>query len=359
VIALEGLSVAAGGFVAGPLDLSIEPGEYVVLLGPSGAGKTLLLEAIAGLRAPRGGRVLFDGRDATPLPPERRGVGFVYQDYLLFPHLSVAANIAFGLAPRSLARWALRAANRGRGAQHIPAVQTVAASLGVDHLLDRRPATLSGGEQQRVALARALVRQPRLLLLDEPLSALDAETRESLQGELRRLRDVFTATVLHVTHSFEEAAVLADRCAILADGRLQQVGPPAELLRRPRSEFVARFLGGRNVFAATGIPTEGGSEVTLREGLRLRSATAAAGPVSVLVRPEDIVVGRTAAQEQSENVVPATLRAVVDHGAFMHLQLEVPPALTVVVTRRECEALAAATGERLYLCFPAAAVHVF
>ena len=228
------------------INLEIAAGEYFVVLGPTGAGKTVLLETIAGLHRPRRGRILLAGEDITHAPPERRGIGFVYQDYALFPHLSVAGNIAFGLR--------LRGMGRGEIEKRVAAIGRL---LGIEHLLHRMPGTLSGGEAQRVALARALVIEPRLLLLDEPLSALDPETREGLQRELGRIHRELGTTTIHVTHDFEEAVALGDRIAVLREdrldeglreGRIVQVGRPEEIFRRPASEFVARFVGVRNIF---------------------------------------------------------------------------------------------------------------
>ena len=235
MIGIDGLKVRAGDFALGPLSLRVAAGEYFVLLGPSGAGKTVLLETIAGLRQPAAGRLLLGGEDAAALPPERRGVGFVYQDALLFPHLDVAGNIGFGLRPAGAAGGVRGAATREGRVAHLPEVRRAAELLGVAALLGRSPRTLSGGERQRVALARALARRPRVLLLDAPLSALDQEAREELQAVLRDLHARIQVPVVHVTHSLEEASALGDRCGLLAGGRLQQVGTPAELIRAPRT----------------------------------------------------------------------------------------------------------------------------
>jgi len=214
------------------IDLQVAPGELLVVLGPSGAGKSTLLRVIAGLESPVGGRVLIGGRDVTGLRPGLRNVSMVFQSYALFPHLSVADNIAFGLevrdTPRAVARERALAA---------------AKAVGCERLLDRRPAQLSGGERQRVALARALVREPDVFLLDEPLSNLDLELRVETRAEIKTLQQRLGATMVHVTHDQTEALVLGDRIAVLRDGRLEQVGTPDEVWRTPATTFVARFLG--------------------------------------------------------------------------------------------------------------------
>ena len=226
------------------MDLAVEDGRYLVLLGPSGAGKSLVLEAVAGVRRPRAGEVRVAGADVTGLTPERRHVGLVFQDGLLFPHLTVAANIAYGM-------------RRGDGrAPRDAEVRSLAEAVGATELLARRPATLSGGERQRAALARALAARPRALLLDEPLSAVDPEAREALQEVLRSVCRERGLPVLHVTHDRDEAFALADEVAVMIAGRVHQTGRPLDVLRRPADAAVARFLGARNVLAARRDPAD-------------------------------------------------------------------------------------------------------
>jgi ABC-type Fe3+/spermidine/putrescine transport system ATPase subunit len=214
VLELRGLTVRAGEVVVGPVDLSVAAGQTVVLLGASGAGKTLLLEALAGLRRPGSGRVFIDGVDVTDVPPERRAVGYVPQDGLLFPHLDVARNIAYGA---------------GRGPVGQDAARGAAAAVGVGELLRRRPDGLSGGERQRVALARALARAPRLLLVDEPLGALDPVARRELGDVLRSVARSVGA-VMHVTHDLDEARRAGDRWVVVAKGKLTEVADPGAML---------------------------------------------------------------------------------------------------------------------------------
>ncbi len=230
------------------LELAVKEGEVLALLGPSGSGKSTLLKLIAGLLAPDRGFVRFQGQDLTPLPPERRGVGFLFQDYALFPHLTVAENIAFGLVE---ARWT----KKEREAR----VRELLERMELSPHAGKRPQELSGGEQQRVALARALAPRPRLLLLDEPLGALDLRLREELLFFLRKTLRGEGITTLVVTHDQGEAFLLAHRVAILHKGRLVQVGPPEEVYARPKDAWTARFLGHKNLLSpeesqALGLP---------------------------------------------------------------------------------------------------------
>ncbi|MEU6073750.1 ABC transporter ATP-binding protein [Micromonospora sp. NPDC047074] len=232
-LALTGVSAAyRGATVLHEVDLAVARGELLVVLGPSGAGKSTVLRVVAGLEPVTAGRVRIAGRDVTAERPGRRNVSMVFQSYALFPHLSVAENIAFGLEVRDTPRRVAR--ERAHAA---------AETVGCAGLLDRRPAQLSGGERQRVALARALVREPDVFLLDEPLSNLDQALRVQMRAELRALHDRLGATMLHVTHDQTEALVLADRIAVLRDGRVEQVGTPDEIWRTPATTFVARFVG--------------------------------------------------------------------------------------------------------------------
>jgi ABC-type sugar transport system ATPase subunit len=232
------------------VSLALADGGITVVVGPSGSGKSTLIALVAGLLAPAAGRILFAGRDMAGVPPERRDVGVVFQSYALFPHLSVEDNVAFGLTTRHR-----RLPRRDAAAR----VRELAGLLGLTPLLARRPADLSGGERQRVALARALAPRPSLLLLDEPLSALDASLRRQLRAEIAALLRGLGTTVLYVTHDQEEAMMLADRLVVLQGGRVVQAGPPLELYRRPANPFVAGFLGEANLLPIAAVsPGESG-----------------------------------------------------------------------------------------------------
>ena len=237
MIELKNVHVKVADFNLEQINLSVSKGTYMVILGPTGAGKTVLLESIAGLHAIREGTVLLDGRDVTNNVPEERGVSIVYQDYTLFPHLSVRENIIFGLKVKHMLRPKIAAE-----------LEWICGIFDVESLLKRLPATLSGGERQRVALARALITKPEILLLDEPLSALDAESREEMHAQLKDTHRKLNITTLHVTHDFEEAMSLADNIVVINQGKIVQVGKPSEIFYHPSSNFVAKFHDGTKYF---------------------------------------------------------------------------------------------------------------
>ncbi|MFL6138648.1 MAG: ABC transporter ATP-binding protein [Frankiaceae bacterium] len=241
-IELMGVRKSYGSVVAvAGVDLAIRAGEFFTMLGPSGSGKTTLLRTIAGFERPDAGRVLLAGRDATAQPPYARPVNTVFQDYALFPHMDVAGNVGYGLAVR-----------RVPSVQRRQRVQQALDLVRLGGMGDRRPAQLSGGQRQRVALARAIVNEPEVLLLDEPLGALDLKLRQEMQGFLKRMQRELAITFLYVTHDQEEALTMSDRIAVLHEGRLEQVGTPVEVYERPASEFVAGFIGVSNLLRRDG-----------------------------------------------------------------------------------------------------------
>jgi putative spermidine/putrescine transport system ATP-binding protein len=268
-----GATVALDG-----LDLTACPGELLALLGPSGCGKTTALRVLAGFERPDAGEVLVDGRDITGVPAHRRGAGMVFQSYSLFPHLTAVENVAFGMRMRSTGK-----AERDRRAEELLDL------VGLTALAGRFPHQMSGGQQQRVALARALALQPRVLLLDEPLSALDAKVRLTLREEIRRLQQDLGVTTLFVTHDQEEALSMADRVAVLRAGRLEQVAAPAELYARPATAFVAEFVGTMSRVPA--VRAGSGPQVEVL-GMRLpvQGDLPADGELDALVRPEAVRV---------------------------------------------------------------------
>jgi ABC-type Fe3+/spermidine/putrescine transport system ATPase subunit len=351
VIELRALEVEAGGFHVGPVDLEAGDGRYVVLVGPSGAGKSLVLEAVAGVRAVAAGEVRLAGADVTGFQADRRRVGLVFQDGLLFPHLTVAANIAYGM--RAARRNGAAAAPEGRAGRDTE-VARLAEAVGVAGLLSRRPATLSGGERQRVALARALAARPRALLLDEPLSAVDPEAREALQDVLRRVCRERELPVLHVTHDRDEAFALADECAVMIAGRLHQTGRPLDVLRRPADAAVARFLGARNVLPAHRDPRDprvalldAGGALRVADPLRADAAV-------VVVRPEDVRISAA----PSPGTLAATVTRITLQGGHVLVDLDARAPFTALVPVGDLETAGIRVGGRVTVTVRPADVHV-
>jgi spermidine/putrescine ABC transporter ATP-binding subunit len=281
LLAITGLTVRFGATVAlDGLDLSVERGELFVLLGGSGSGKTTLLRAIGGFVRPEAGRIVLDGVDLGALPPHRRPVNTMFQSYALFPHMSVAGNIGFGLRMQGL--------NRAEVHARVAEMLELVDLAGFDA---RRPAQLSGGQQQRVALARALAPRPALLLLDEPLSALDRNLRRETRDELVRLQHRLGIAFILVTHDQEEALTMATRIGVMRDGRLAQVGTPAEVYERPNSRFVAEFLGAANILPAVARTCGMRLELPGLDAIVRTETHASAGPALLAIRPERVRLG--------------------------------------------------------------------
>ncbi len=331
---LSGLQLRRGGFTLGPVDLVVGAGETLALLGPSGSGKTTLLETVAGFHVPSAGGVRVAGRDVTRLPPERRGMALVVQDYALFPHLSVAQNVAFGLAYHRLPR--------DRMTQR---VRQALAALRVLDLAGRRPAGLSGGERQRVALARALVTDPAAFLLDEPLAALDVATRQQVRAELKQFLAGLSAACLLVTHDQLDALALAGTLAVIAGGRIRQIGKPEHVYRRPCDVWVARFLG-MELLPVQRIQGHGAERAYVVAGVPLRAGGACqADPAALAVRPEDVQV--LAGAVDRLNTLRGTLGALEPEGALTRVQvaLDGGGSLAALLTRRELARLTPREGQ--------------
>ncbi|PND23799.1 ABC transporter ATP-binding protein [Sinorhizobium sp. M4_45] len=323
---LEGVGVSFGAVNVIPsLDLSVRKGEMVAFLGPSGCGKTTTLRIIAGLNNPSRGRIMVRGRDITRLPIHDRDMGMVFQSYALFPHMNVSRNVAFGLQMRNMpARDA-----ESRAAQALDMVQ-----LG--HLAHRKPKELSGGQQQRVALARALVIEPSILLLDEPLSNLDAKLRDEMRVQIRTLQQQSGITAVFVTHDQVEALSMCDRVVVMRGGRVEQFGTPTEVYERPATAFVANFVGRTNCLKGR-ITSEG---TLTAAGQQLRSATTLApGTVEILVRPHRIRMQETG---EAANKVQGTVSSITFIGDLVQYAVRVGDAEVVVeeATRRDRSPLA-------------------
>ena len=342
MIRLESLRIDLPGFNVQDVNLTIETGEFFTLLGPTGAGKTLILEAIGGLMPITSGRILIGKRDMTDMPTEYRGVGIVYQDCALFPHLSVMKNITYGLqyhrnTSEKTLKWLI-------------------GELNLDSLLDRSIYHLSGGEKQRVALARALAVNPSVLLLDEPLSSLDPNFREETGKTLKKLHQDTGITFLMVTHDFAEALYLADRGGVINDGRLEQVGKIQEIFTKPDTPFVADFVGMKNIFKARFQDTK-----AVLKHLEMELGRVIAGEKQyVAVRPEDILLSTRPISSDDYNVYRGKVVRFVTHGFFYRIVVETGGLeFNVLAHKGSIQDLNPMEGNEVFMGVKPSSVHVF
>jgi molybdate/tungstate transport system ATP-binding protein len=355
---LEGITAQKGRFRLEDVSFALDAGAYGVVIGPAGSGKTTLLEVVAGLLPPASGRLTIDGADMRRAPPETRGVGLVYQHAYLFPHLSVRENVAYGAADAA-------------------ALDEAAERMSVTGLFGREVRGLSGGERQLVALARALARRPRLLLLDEPFSALDPRRRTLVRREVRAMHRSWNLTTLQVTHDFAEAGMLGDQAILLDAGRVLQAGPPAEVFRRPASPYVAEFLGAENVFAGVardlgeaapdwvdGPPSEfahGHRAFAFEtEGLTLYAVgDFAPGLGHAVIRAEEITIARDQTHDSARNRFAGRVSEVASLGALTRVTVDVRGTpLVAALTTRSAHELDLAPGLAVVASFKAMAVHL-
>ena len=315
MIRTDQLSFKIGDFQLNQVSIEVPQGEYFVLLGPPGSGKSVFLECLCGLAQIVSGQIHIDGKDVTNIEPRTRGIGYVPQDYALFPNLSVEQNIAFALRVRGCSREAITRK-----------VTQTAGMLGIGHLLKRRVHGLSGGEKQRVALARALVTEPKVLLLDEPVSALDEATRQDVCAQLHLIQRRLGLTTIHVSHNFEETFSVADRAGILHQGTLQQVGSVNQLLRQPQNEFVARFMRCENIFSGEVIARGPQStSTTVRVGgVGLVVGGEQQGRIKFMIRPESILVAGKLHSDAVDNKLRVKLNRSCDCGNYVRMELKGP-----------------------------------
>ncbi len=323
IVSIKGITKRFPGVIAvDDVNVDIKENEFFALLGPSGCGKTTLLRIIAGFETPTEGAILIDGEDMSVTPPNRRPVNMVFQSYAVFPHMTVSDNVAYGLKVV------------GTPAAEIgPRVKEALEMVQLDHLGERKPDQLSGGQRQRVALARALVKQPKVLLLDEPLSALDAKLRESMQLELARLQQTIGITFIIVTHDQDEALSMADRIAVMDKGAITQIATPEVLYEQPNSRFVADFIGKVNLFDGTVTGAQGKAvkvDVAGLGSLAIPHDSEASGKVSLAVRPEKIKLSKT----KPKAGLIATSGKIADwayYGNTSHMYIETPDDLRIAV----------------------------
>ncbi|MCB0962857.1 MAG: ABC transporter ATP-binding protein [Acidimicrobiales bacterium] len=353
VIVIDDVTKRFGDFVAVErADFAIARGEFFSMLGPSGCGKTTTLRMLAGFESPTTGRILLDGDDVSKTPPYQRNVNTVFQQYALFPHMSVFDNVAFGLRSRKVPKGEIA-----------PAVDEMLATVRMEAFADRKPSQLSGGQQQRVALARALVNRPSALLLDEPLAALDLKLRQAMQLELKRIQRETQVTFVFVTHDQTEALTMSDRICVMSAGRTEQIGTPDEIYHRPASAFVAGFIGEANLLEGRVVDQVGTVAHVQVEGQRLEVPTpdrsfAAGDAVSVMIRPERVRVH--AEPGPSGASVPVTVTELIFRGASTRVHLATDSDLEVVahLVDGDDERSELRPGDRAHATWEAAAAYV-
>ena len=345
MIKLEKLKVEYNDFYLDAIDLHIKEGNFFILLGPTGSGKTVLLEAIAGLTPIKSGKIVIGEKDITKLPPEKRGISIVYQDYSLFPHLNIGKNIKYGL---NFHRFDKNKGNR-RFNQLID-------QLNISSLLNRYPVTLSGGEKQRVALARALIVEPEVLLLDEPISALDPAFREDIKANLKRLHSITKVTFIMVTHDFADALSLGERAAVINNGKIEQEGSIESIFKRPNSTFVADFVGVKNIFSVEYMR----SKAVMGEIIIETGRTHDRNYGYIAIRPEDIVISKGNINTSMKNNLFGKIKQIINQGFFYEVHVLVNDFIfKSLITKGSLIDLKLQEGKDIYISFKAVSIHNF
>ena len=345
MLELRNISCSFPGFSLSEISFNVADGEYFILLGESGAGKSLLLEAIAGLNPVKSGKLILDGKDITFEKIQQRGIGIVFQDHAVFPHLSVKDNIVYPLKGKHLSK-----------SEKDEIIAEITGILQISKLLNRRPATLSGGELQRVALARALVQKPKILLLDEPLSATDSKLRSELRALLRQINRM-GQTIIHVTHDFDEAVSLADRIAIMNQGSIVQSGTPQEVFGNPVNGFVAHFAGIRNFYKVTIVKHNGTSIARPAKEVEIfigDSSEADSG--YILIRNEDILLSSTTFESSALNNFEGLVNDLYPSRSGMEVVIDIGITLHAQISRESAMKLKLAQGEKVWVHFKASSV---
>lgn len=336
------------------LSLKVKEGELIVILGPTGCGKSTLLHIICGLIKQDSGHIYLDGECIDDLPPNKREICMVFQDFSLFPHMNVADNVAYGLFSRKVKRETIN-----------ERVREVLENLDLYHLRYRKPETLSGGEKQRVALARALVVKPKVLLFDEPLSNLDLNVRKNVRSEILKVQREYGLTSIYVTHDQYEARSMADRVAIIHNGKIEQVGKPEEIFYKPQTEFVASFTEAENILEGNVLenrPHEGLSEVLvgkIKISTAFDSSLKIGQEVKLMIRPEDIIIAKEKPVTSARNVLIGKVSSVEPHGSLFKVYVDIEGVpLSCLISKISLEEFGIAPGSKLYVVFKSSAVHI-
>lgn len=348
MIRVKDISNNWGEFELKNVSLEVKQGEYFVILGPTGSGKTLLLELIVGLYIPNKGKIFIEGKDITYEVPEKRNLGFLYQDYSLFPHFSVRNNIEYGMKLRNMSKTEID--NK---------LKELSKMFKIQNLMHRDVTTLSGGEQQRVALARALATNPKVLLLDEPFSALDENTKANLISEMKELHRKEGITFIHVTHSQEEAMILADRIGIIMNGTIVQVGTPEEIFYKPKTKEIARFVKIENIWEGKVIEKRNEEIVIEIKGKKIVAISnhfKVGDEVRLIIRPEDVVIGK--GNTSARNVFKGVVSDVIKHGFYNIVRIDCGFQVEAAVTKQSIENLNIKEGKNINIFFKATSIQV-
>ncbi|BAP63849.1 ATP-binding cassette domain-containing protein [Methanococcus maripaludis] len=348
-VKIENLNINLGEFKLEDVNLSVEKGDYVTIIGPTGSGKSILLETALGFYTPETGKIFLEEKDITNLNPEKRDISIIYQDYALFPHMTVYENIEYGLKKRLNDKKTIK-----------EEIIQITKMLGIDHLLNRKPETLSGGEMQRASIARGLIIKPKILFMDEPFSALDVKTKEKIRVLVKTAIKKYGTTVLHVTHDFEDIWSLADKVLIMKGGRVYQYGTPEEVFSNPSSEIVADFVG-TNILDSKVEEISGNISVLDVSGVKIYSSDIAkvGENVKVSIRPENIIVALKCFDSSAKNVFNGKVTEIKKRGHLVWLTLDIGGVdLKVLITPNSLEALEIEEDKNLCVMFKATGVKI-